>query len=346
MEETIKGFSDGKAEMMSKIEMLDEVMVGECTEFGNANESLDLFVRSPLDTIVGDSVHFAEPVNDYCAEKNYKTIPKYKPTLPKCRSTTLIDMMQFVSDWFDYEKSENTFCNELGDRVADCDNSVQEKLVDCFDVVKNEEENDKLEFSISEVYRVKCMALPMSKKEEQAEDLGGYLSRLFVLIKDISIVKNGPHVEKRQAYAITRHVKFGPSKKGGAKKLKALGDASFVVRKASTSSPTIDPCLENEDQTFGQIVASMKFKCPHHPTYVAMYEYICDSLNPAKCIQLIKPDCEGCIEEEDEFLMAWNKILDEYDAHENSWLKIIFVIRVKWVYAYVRHEWYTGMNTT
>ncbi|KAK1588121.1 hypothetical protein Q3G72_020019 [Acer saccharum] len=98
------------------------------------------------------------------------------------------------------------------------------------------------------------MALPMSKKEEQAEDLRRYLSRLFVLIEDIAIVKSGPHVEKRQAYAITMHVKFGPSKKGGAKKLKVLGDASFVVRKALTSSPTIDPGLENEDQTFGQIV--------------------------------------------------------------------------------------------
>ncbi|KAK0580266.1 hypothetical protein LWI29_000101 [Acer saccharum] len=99
-------------------------------------------------------------------------------------------------------------------------------------------------------YRVKCMALPVSKKEEQEEDLGGYLSRLLVLIEDIAIVESGPHVEKKQAYAITRHVKFGPSKKGGAKKLKALGDASSVVHKASTSSPTIDPGLENEDQTF------------------------------------------------------------------------------------------------
>ncbi|TXG64912.1 hypothetical protein EZV62_011906 [Acer yangbiense] len=55
MEGTIKRFSDGKAEMISKIEMLDEVMVGECAESRNANESLDLFDRSPLDTIACDS---------------------------------------------------------------------------------------------------------------------------------------------------------------------------------------------------------------------------------------------------------------------------------------------------
>ncbi|KAI9192360.1 hypothetical protein LWI28_021693 [Acer negundo] len=161
MEESVKGFSDGKAEMMSKIEMLDEVMVGECVEFGNANESLDLSDRSPLDTIVCDSVHFVEPMNEYCAKKNYKTIPKHKPTLPKGRPTTLVDMMQFVSDCFDFEENENTSCDVLGDIiviviivfksvVADCGNSVQVKFVDCFDVVKNVEVNDKIEFSISE----------------------------------------------------------------------------------------------------------------------------------------------------------------------------------------------------
>ncbi|KAI9157424.1 hypothetical protein LWI28_022337 [Acer negundo] len=52
------------------------------------------------------------------------------------------------------------------------------------------------------------------------------------------------------------------------------------------------------------------------------------------------------IEEQNEFLMAWNKILDDYDMHENSWMKSIFVIKEKWAYAYVRHEWSAGMNTT
>ncbi|KAK0605968.1 hypothetical protein LWI29_032672 [Acer saccharum] len=60
MEETIKGFFDVKVEMMSKIEMLDEVMLGECVEFENANESLDLFDKGPLDTIVGDKYAFCQ----------------------------------------------------------------------------------------------------------------------------------------------------------------------------------------------------------------------------------------------------------------------------------------------
>ncbi|KAK0577341.1 hypothetical protein LWI29_031612 [Acer saccharum] len=74
---------------------------------------------------------------------------KPKPTLPKGRSTTLIDMMQFVSDWFDFEENENISCDAAGDIVFDCGNSIQEKLVDCFDVVKNVEENVKNEYSIS-----------------------------------------------------------------------------------------------------------------------------------------------------------------------------------------------------
>lgn len=87
-------------------------------------------------------------------------------------------------------------------------------------------------------YRVKCMALPVGKKEE-TEDLGGYLSRLIDLIEDISVVESGPHVERKQAYAIIRHIKFGPSKKGGSKKSKAVGDTSGVS-KAATPSLTID----------------------------------------------------------------------------------------------------------
>ncbi|KAK0593144.1 hypothetical protein LWI29_031791 [Acer saccharum] len=158
---------------------------------------------------------------------------KSRPTLPRNRPTTLIDMMHFVSNWFDYEeilvdeitKSENiakieedftkyevgvskteeivvsknecdneiieankneedgrllcdceeiwvdenaeserinktvselsknktsddAFYDALGDRVVEFGNSIQEKLVDCFDVVKIEEGNDKLESSI------------------------------------------------------------------------------------------------------------------------------------------------------------------------------------------------------
>ena len=52
-------------------------------------------------------------------------------------------MMQFASNWFDFKESENDSYVVSKSGVANCRNSVQEKLVDCFDVVKKVEENVK-----------------------------------------------------------------------------------------------------------------------------------------------------------------------------------------------------------
>ncbi|KAK2662456.1 hypothetical protein Ddye_001030 [Dipteronia dyeriana] len=52
------------------------------------------------------------------------------------------------------------------------------------------------------------------------------------------------------------------------------------------------------------------------------------------------------IEDESDFLMAWNHMLDEYNVHENTWLKSIFDLKEKWAYPYVRHAWSAGMKST
>ncbi|XP_024039370.1 protein FAR1-RELATED SEQUENCE 1 [Citrus clementina] len=52
------------------------------------------------------------------------------------------------------------------------------------------------------------------------------------------------------------------------------------------------------------------------------------------------------IEDENEFLVAWDNVLDEYDVHGNIWLKRIFELRHKWVYAYVSQAWSAGMKST
>ncbi|KAK2661502.1 hypothetical protein Ddye_000076 [Dipteronia dyeriana] len=52
------------------------------------------------------------------------------------------------------------------------------------------------------------------------------------------------------------------------------------------------------------------------------------------------------IEEENQFLIAWNEMLEKYNAYNNNWLKCIFNIQEKWAYAYVRHAWSAGMNST
>ncbi|KAI3921802.1 hypothetical protein MKX01_005491 [Papaver californicum] len=76
-------------------------------------------------------------------------------------------------------------------------------------------------------YRVKCTA---TGKED--EDFGGNLSRLTALLEDTAVVESGPLVEKKQAYVIVKHIKFGRPKNGPSKKVD--------VRKESTNSTTIN----------------------------------------------------------------------------------------------------------
>ncbi|KAI9186774.1 hypothetical protein LWI28_020717 [Acer negundo] len=52
------------------------------------------------------------------------------------------------------------------------------------------------------------------------------------------------------------------------------------------------------------------------------------------------------IEEENQFLIAWNEMLEKYNAQNNNWLKNIFNIREKWASTYVRHVWSVGMKST
>ncbi|RVW96655.1 Translation initiation factor IF3-1, mitochondrial [Vitis vinifera] len=62
-----------------------------------------------------------------------------------------------------------------------------------------------------------------------------------VKIEDVCFVESGPRVEKRQAYVIVRHIKFGPSKKGSGKKAsKVVGVTSS---EAATMSPAISPTI-------------------------------------------------------------------------------------------------------
>ncbi|KAF7810765.1 translation initiation factor IF3-1, mitochondrial-like [Senna tora] len=83
-------------------------------------------------------------------------------------------------------------------------------------------------------YRVKCIGfdnhymliglLRASGKEN--EDVEGILSRLSSLIEDVAIVESGPHVGKKEAYMLVRHVKYGP-KKGSGKKLQDAAHMSI-----------------------------------------------------------------------------------------------------------------------
>ncbi|KAI3947869.1 hypothetical protein MKX01_034534 [Papaver californicum] len=108
-------------------------------------------------------------------------------------------------------------------------------------------------------YRVKCTA---TGKED--EDFGGNLSRLTALLEDTAVVESGPLVEKKQAYVIVRHIKFGRPKNGPSKKVD--------VRKESINSTTIntsgdiqtpikideDPGSESKEDSDSEIPSPMK----------------------------------------------------------------------------------------
>jgi zinc finger SWIM domain-containing protein 3 len=60
-------------------------------------------------------------------------------------------------------------------------------------------------------------------------------------------------------------------------------------------------------------------------------------------------DFLACVYEyndENDFLSAWNIMLEKYDARENKWLLDIFKLKEKWAQAYVKRTFPTGMRTT
>ncbi|XP_008809451.4 translation initiation factor IF3-1, mitochondrial [Phoenix dactylifera] len=92
-------------------------------------------------------------------------------------------------------------------------------------------------------YRVKCMAMPMGKEDE---DLGDPLSRLLALIEDVSVVESGPHVDSRHAYVIVRHIKF-TTKKSGKKASKVLDAVSKGIQSPVRNTPsTVSSIIQDE----------------------------------------------------------------------------------------------------
>ncbi|KAJ9145797.1 hypothetical protein P3X46_028133 [Hevea brasiliensis] len=136
-------------------------------------------------------------------------------------------------------------------------------------------------------YRVKCMVLRSSKKgsgrkdsddedlteeeiaerkrqeEKEEEESKALLSRLTALIQDEFVVESGPRVEKRQAFVIIRHAKFGPLKKGSAKKL----DAEKVTISQPTANHSSMHCREEMYRPSQADSPKMNFNSPHvsHP---------------------------------------------------------------------------------
>ncbi|XP_054787670.1 translation initiation factor IF3-1, mitochondrial [Prosopis cineraria] len=100
-------------------------------------------------------------------------------------------------------------------------------------------------------YRVKCRALGGAVDQ----DMEGILSRFSALIEDVSVVESGPHMGKKEAYVIVRHIKFGLPKKGGVrgKKLQDAMDKSVEAEEVSDSDEDLNESpaetgFETEDE--------------------------------------------------------------------------------------------------
>ncbi|XP_059626986.1 protein FAR1-RELATED SEQUENCE 5-like [Cornus florida] len=57
-------------------------------------------------------------------------------------------------------------------------------------------------------------------------------------------------------------------------------------------------------------------------------------------------NCVYDYEDEDEWLLAWESMLDKYSLKENKWLKELFEVREKWAMVYGRHTFTADMKIT
>ena len=56
--------------------------------------------------------------------------------------------------------------------------------------------------------------------------------------------------------------------------------------------------------------------------------------------------CIYDIEEEDEFISAWNEMLDKYELRDNAWLQRLFEKREHWALVYGRNTFSAHMSST
>lgn len=64
----------------------------------------------------------------------------------------------------------------------------------------------------------------------------------------MSIVESGPHLGKKEAYVIVRHVKFGLPKKGGVSGKKLQGAACMSIEAQEAS----DAIEEDQNQSYAE----------------------------------------------------------------------------------------------
>uniref|UniRef100_M1A6J8 Translation initiation factor if-3 n=1 Tax=Solanum tuberosum TaxID=4113 RepID=M1A6J8_SOLTU len=189
-----------------------------------SHPSVRVFGNSSL-TIPKSPFEFSQSVRCFAAPVQAKTRKEEKDTSgPRLNREITADIVRLVLDEghrvvsireaLELARSLNLDLveSELTLKKGDC---KEVRFVGKIEKKDLQNKADTVKRMMERGYRVKCTAMSMGN---EGEDLGAVLSRFSPLIEDVAYIESGPRVEKKQAYIVVRHVKFGPSKKGSAKK--------------------------------------------------------------------------------------------------------------------------------
>ncbi|CAA0807726.1 Splicing factor- CC1-like [Striga hermonthica] len=145
------------------------------------------------------------------------------PSGPRLNEQITAPMVRLVSDEGHCVVSRYeamTRARNLKMDLVEVDRHAKPPVCKIFDFHKEKYEKNDLKMKAESVkrlmesgYRVKCTAIDPT----EGCDLPTLLSRFTALIKDVAVEESDPKVEKKQAFVVVRHIKFGPLKKGPGK---------------------------------------------------------------------------------------------------------------------------------
>ncbi|XP_058088423.1 protein FAR1-RELATED SEQUENCE 5-like [Magnolia sinica] len=108
--------------------------------------------------------------------------------------------------------------------------------------------------------------------------------------------------------------------------------------------------LTDQDAAMANALASVMPETYHRLCMWHIYQNVAKHLsNVFNGLKSFGSDFSKCVydyEEEEEFLAAWNNLLEKYDLVQNKWLQNLFKEREKWAMVYGRNTFCADMKST
>ncbi|XP_075648610.1 protein FAR1-RELATED SEQUENCE 5-like [Castanea sativa] len=124
---------------------------------------------------------------------------------------------------------------------------------------------------------------------------------------------------------------------------------SYAIQKAMFGKKP-QTILTDQDAAMAKALASQWPKTHHRLCVWHMYQNAAKNLKEAfGRYSTFAADFSSCVYDhdyEDDFLDAWDNMLDKYDLKNNSWLQRQFELREKWALVYGRKTFCADMSTT